>query len=116
MITEFDSFFYPHICVIKRSSGTSDILGDEIFNTIYEGVGGLQIGVNGDSRLNGTIYQRVPTLIIPVTNIKFVINDYVIVKLPNGIQENYTVRSAKIELGEGVEGTTLWLKKGVEDE
>lgn len=115
-MAEFDDFFYPHYCVIKRGTGDTDDNGDEIFTTLYSGIGGLQLGVNGDSRLEGSIYQRVPTLIIPITNVKFVINDYVIVKLPNGFEEDYTVRSAKIELGEGVEGTTLWLKKGTERE
>lgn len=113
-MAEFDDFFYPHKCVVSRSTGDTDDEGDWIITELYNGICGLQIGVNGDSTLQGDIYQRQPTLIIPILNIEFKIGDLVIVDLPQSIKEAYTVKSVKIEIGEGVEGTTLWLKKGNE--
>lgn len=112
-MTEME-FFYPHTCTIKRSSGEADDNGIEIMTTLYSGIGGLQIGTNGDETLQGGIYQKVPTLIIPITSVAFLTGDYVSVTVPECREESYTVRSVKIEVGDGVDGTTLWLKKGTE--
>lgn len=113
-----DRFFYPHDCIVSRGTNKSDENGNEINDIVYYGECGVQVGVNGDVSLQGDIYQRSPCLIIPVTNVIFMIGDKVEATIENGQKIDYTVRSPRItnEQGfdedDGINGTTLWLKKG----
>lgn len=109
-----DRFFYPYDCVISRSTEGQDENGDEIFDIIYDGECGVQVGTNGDVALQGDIYQRSPCLIIPVTDITFMINDKIVATVENNHKLEYTVKSPRIITEEGIEGTTLWLKKGTD--
>lgn len=105
-------FFYPHHAIVKRGLNDTDDDGNEMFEVLYDGMAGLQIGVNGDETIQGGIYQKVPTLIIPVTDTIFLTNDHVVTTTANGEQNEFTVRSAKTYEWDDVKGTTLWLKKG----
>lgn len=109
-----DRFFYPHDCIVTRGTNSQDKNGDEIFGIIYNGKCGVQVGSNGDTSLQGDIYQRSPCLIIPVIDITFMINDKVVATVENNHKLEYTVKSPRISTEEGIEGTTLWLKKGTD--
>lgn len=107
-----NDFFYQHTGTVKRSTAKTDDNGDELFDLIYDGICGLQIDSSGDTAIEGGIYQKSPTVILPAIDIIFKTGDFVSVTVENAQTFDYTVKSHRIITEEGISGTTLWLKKG----
>ena len=119
-MVSLDEVFYPHRCVIRRSTGAVDpVTKKERFEDLYEGECGLQNGSNGGTSMQGLTYKTFPTLIIPATTIRFATNDEVVVSTENGRVQRFTVEEAEVCDIAGLKvlhGTTLWLKLGEDGE
>ena len=104
--------FFKDSCVVKRATGTVDVNGTEIFSTIYSGVCVLQIGGSGDTSLDGISYKSGSIVALPYTDTTFAINDVVTVTTLEGRIFTGTIENYQSISWEGIEGTTIWLKKG----
>ena len=103
--------FYPHTCVIKRSTGVPNpTTGAEVFTSVHSGECCLQVSNSGDTKLTGLQYKSSPVLMLPITNGVFQINDRVEVTLANTRVIKGTVENFEVFLDEDLEGTALWLK------
>ena len=102
-------------CVIKRATGTVDGDGLEIFSTIYSGVCVLQIGSTGETSLDGISYKSGSIVALPYTDIIFAVNDVVTVTTLEGRIFTGTIGNYQSISWEGIEGTTIWLKKGSDE-
>ena len=115
-MVDVQSVFYPHSCLIRRTTGNVDpITHEELFDVLYAGKCGLQYSSNGNTSLQGYTYQTFPSIIIPETKQLFVTNDEVVVTTENGRVQTFTVETAEVCDLEGLDklsGTTLWLKLG----
>lgn len=106
--------FYPHQCLVQRSTGRVDNNGDEIFDIVYQGYGGLQYssGSGHTSLQGGIVYYNSPLLVIPDSSISAQPDDFVTVTDENGRKYRFTVNQSEsihdVEIG----GCNLWLKKG----
>jgi len=107
-----NNYDYPDMCVISRSSGTTDDLGNEIFTVLYNDCCEIQYGGSGNTSMHVSNYQSSPTLFIPVSNIAFEINDSVVVTGLNGRVTKYTI--GQFESLSDFNDTCIWLKSGVE--
>jgi len=107
-----NGYEYPDVCVISRASGETDDSGVEILTPLYDGVCEIQYGGNGNTALLGENYQSQPTLFIPVSNVKFQINDIVVVTSLNDRVSEYSIEQFE-SLGD-FDDTCIWLKSGVE--
>lgn len=115
-MVKLEDVLYPHTCIVRRSTGrvNADTLEEE-FTTLYEGKCGLQYASNGNTSLQGYTYQTFPTVMLPVTTIRFATNDEVVVSTENGRKQRFTVEQPEecsIEGLDVIHGTTLWLKLG----
>lgn len=104
--------FYPQTCVIKRTTGETDDLGNEIFISVFEGNCGLQRGGGGNTFLQGGRYLDAPLIIIEPSDIVFAINDEVIVTDENGRRMRFTIEQYEPVKDDDLSGTTIWLKTG----
>lgn len=99
-------------CVIKRATGSVDGQGLEVFSTVYSGVCVLQIGATGETSLDGISYKSGSIVALPYTDIAFATNDVVTVTTLEGRVFTGTIENYQSISWEGIEGTTIWLKKG----
>jgi len=113
-LTNQPNFFYPHTCVIYRSSGLVNENGEEIMDGIQYGICGYDNNEGGNTTFQGIEWKTTPTLSLPDTDILFKINDHVIVNLENGRIIEASVKQIEVQLEEGMEGTTLWLTGGTD--
>lgn len=109
IINDYD---YPDMCVISRASGTTDGLGNEILDPLYNGACEIQYGGSGSTALQGESYQSKPLIFIPVCNIEFEINDVVVVTSLNSRVSEYTI--GQFESLADFGDTCIWLKGGIE--
>ena len=105
-----NDFFYPHICTLKRFSGSYDSEGLEDLETLYEGECDLQFPSSGGTSLQGGILQAYPALMIPIINLLIKLDDRVEITMENnrvlkGVIKQYNVVTDMDELS----GTTIWL-------
>ena len=107
-----NNYDYPDMCVISRSSGTTDDLGNELLTVLYNDCCEIQYGGSGNTSMYVSNYQSSPTLFIPVSNIVFEINDSVVVTGLNGRVTKYTI--GQFESLSDFNDTCIWLKSGVE--
>lgn len=107
------NFFYPHTCVIRRSTGQTDMLGNEGFDDVYKGICGLQRGGSGNTSLQGgRQYLDSPFIIIPESTIIVLTNDEVLVVDENGREMRFTATQSESFHDEDLKGTNIWLKVG----
>lgn len=106
--------FYPHHAVIRRSTGQVDsVTGDELFDVLYDGVGGLQYSSSsGHTSLQGGVYYNAPLLVIPDATIIAQTDDRVDVTDENSREYRFTVNQAESIHDAEIGGCNLWLKKG----
>ncbi len=105
--------FYPHQCLVRRSTGQVDDNGDEVFSVVYEGEGGLQYSSgSGHTSLQGGVYYNSPLLVIPDATIIAQTDDRVDVVDENGREYRFTVNQAEAIHDTEIGGCNLWLKKG----
>lgn len=104
--------FYPHTCVIRRSTGTVDENANEVFEPIYEGICGLQRGGNGNTFLQGGQFYDAPLIIIPDSSITVLTNDEVLVTDENGRDMRFTAEQSESVHDAEIGGCTVWLKTG----
>ena len=106
--------FYNHHALVRRSLGTVDpITGDENFEIVYEGEGGLQYSSSsGHTSLQGGVYYNAPLLVIPDATIIAQTDDRVDVTDENGREYRFTVNQAESIHDAEIGGCNLWLKKG----
>ena len=104
--------FYPHTCVIRRSTGTVDADAKEVFDTIYEGECGLQRGGNGNTFLQGGQFLDAPLIIVPDASITVLTNDEVLVTDENGREMRFTAEQSESVQDAEIGGCTVWLKTG----
>lgn len=107
--------FFKDSCVVKRATGTVDVNGTEIFSTIYSGVCVLQIGGSGDTSLDGISYKSGSIVALPYTAITFAVNDSITVTTLEGRIFSGTIENYQAVKWEGIEGVTIWLKKGSDE-
>ena len=117
-MVNLEDVLYDATCVVRRSTGrvNPETLQEE-FEVLYEGKCGLQYSTNGNTSLQGYTYQTFPTLMLPVTTIRFATNDEVVVSTENGRVQRFTVEQPEecsIKGLEAIHGTTLWLKLGTD--
>lgn len=114
---EIGGFDYPHTCVIKRFSGSTDDEGNIIYDELYSGACDLQYGSSGDTSLKTSNFQSEPTLFVPDNSILFAINDTVEVTVMNGRTQNFTIEQFR-SIGDSsikeMNDTCIWLKDGSE--
>ena len=110
-----ENFFYPHFCVIYRSSNSTDANGDEVFGGLFYGICGFDFGGDGNTQLKGSFWQSSPTVIIPDTNVLFQNGDKVIITLDENRVIKASVKQFEIQKENNLSGTTIWLKEA-EDE
>ena len=115
-MVKLEEVLYNHTCIVQRSTGrvNPETLEEE-FDILYEGKCGLQYASNGNTSMQGYTYQTFPTVMLPVTTIRFATNDEVVVSTDNGRTQRFTVEQPEVCDLKGLEvihGTTLWLKLG----
>ena len=109
--SDYDAFFYPHVCAIYRSEGLTDKYGNEVFTGLYYGDCAYEVNTNGSTRLQGLTFQADSFLLIPSTDVLFKTNDMVMIETENGRMISATVEQFETVTETGIEGTTLWLKQ-----
>lgn len=107
--------FYPHSCVITRET-TFDESGELDYDEVYEGECCLQYPNSGNAYLAGNSqYQSSPSLMLPITDTLFAINDKVEVTVANGRVLVGSIEDFETIEEDDLEGTVLWLKKTLAD-
>lgn len=107
--------FFKDSCVVERATGTVDVNGTEIFSTVYSGMCVLQIGGSGDTSLDGISYKSSSIVALPYVTTTFAVNDVVTVTTLEGRVLSGTLENYQAVKWEGIEGTTIWLKKGSDE-
>lgn len=113
VIEASQNFFYPHFCVIYRG-GTTDSDGNEVFEGVFYGICGYDLGSDGSTSLRGSFSQASPTLIIPDTDCLFRNGDKVIVTLDEERIVEASVEQFEIQKEINLTGTTIWLEQAVD--
>lgn len=106
---------YPDSCVIERFTGEFDEAGEEIKTMLYSGECLLEI--TGQSRYDGFEFEHEPVLFLPINDVKFQINDPVVITTWNGRVLSYTVKNweaIKDDDFSELNDTCIWLKDGTE--
>lgn len=105
-----DEFFYPHVCAVYRSDGSTDEVGNEILTGVYYGDCAYDLNTNGGMRLLGFSMQADAVVIVPETSTAFRVSDSIDIEVENGrfvsgiIEQIETVKDADLT------GTTFWIK------
>jgi hypothetical protein len=105
-----DAFFYPHVCAVYRSDGSTNDQGDEVFTGVYYGDCAYDLNSNGGMRLLGISMQADAIVILPVTDVAFKLNDKIEIEVENGRFISGIVEQIEVVTELGIEGTTLWIK------
>jgi hypothetical protein len=108
---------YPDACIISRTSGVTDIGGNEVFAELYNGCGEIQYGGSGGNSLHASNYQSETILFIPVNDILFKVNDKVLVVSKNGRSSKFTIEQFESIEDDNTElnDTCIWLKGGTDE-
>lgn len=104
--------FYPHKCTITRSTGTTDELGNEIFETLYDGSACLQRGGAMTVLGGGMVYYDQPLVVIPKSLVDARVNDNAIVVDELSRIYRYVVEQAEPIQDDEIGGCNVWMKKG----
>lgn len=103
-------FFYPHQCVITRTTGETTEFGAEIFSPVYSGSSCYQPSKTTYNPSGVSVVTQ-PKLMISDFEAKININDRVEVLIENNIVVTGFVDSYYIVTELGLEGITLNLKQ-----
>lgn len=108
---------YPDSCIISRTSGTTDINGDEVFSELYNGPCEIQYGGSGGTSLHASNYQSETILFIPINSVLFKINDKVVVIGINGRDSEFTIKQFESlkDISPELNDTCIWLKGGTDE-
>lgn len=105
-----DEFFYPHVCVVYRGDGSVDASGNEVFEGIYYGDCAYDLNSNGGMRLLGISMQADATVLIPVMNKPFQLNDKIEVKVESERYISGIIEQIEAVTDDDLAGTTFWIK------
>ena len=112
-----NGYEYPDMCIISRTSGLTDVNGNEVFVELYNGCGEIQYGGSGGNSLHASNYQSETIMFVPVDGILFKINDKVVVVSKNGRNSDFTIKQFESIEDDNAElnDTCIWLKGGIDE-
>ena len=108
--------FFKDSCVIKRSTGTVDSLGNEEFDDVYTSVCTLQVKDSGGAVLRDANWRFSSAVIMPYTTTNLQINDIVEIVTLSGRTVSSTIESFNSYNWMGIQGTVIWLKQGKDEQ
>ena len=104
--------FFKDSCVIKRSNGTVDSLGNEEFDDVYTSVCTLQVKDSGGAIFRDANWRFGSAVIMPYTDTELLINDLVEVTTSSGRVISSTIENFNSYDWINIKGTVIWLKQG----
>ncbi|NCU31248.1 hypothetical protein EOM57_05715 [Candidatus Saccharibacteria bacterium] len=108
--------FFKDSCVIKRSKGTVNSLGNEEFDDVYTSVCTLQVKDSGGAIFRDANWRFGSAVIMPYTTTDFKINDLVEVETFSGRSVSSTIENFNSYNWMGIQGTVIWLKQGKDEQ
>ena len=103
--------FFKDTCVIKRSKGTTDSNGQELFDSVLSSVCTLQIGGTGETSFKATNYKFGSTVIMPYTTVLLATNDTIVITTSTGRVVSSTIENYDSFNWLKLSGTVIWLKQ-----
>lgn len=108
--------FFKDTCVVKRSKGTVDSLGNEEFNTVLSSACTLQVSDSGGAIFKQTNWRFGSAVIMPYTDTELLVNDLVEVTISSGRVISSTIENFNSYDWINIKGTVIWLKQGRDEE
>ena len=105
-----DEFFYPHVCAVYRSDGSTDEVGNEILTGIYYGDCAYDLNTNGGMRLLGFSMQADAVVVVPETSAAFRVGDCIEIEVENGRFISGLIEQVETVKDSDLTGTTFWIK------
>lgn len=105
-----DEFFYPHVCAVYRSDGSTDEVGNEILTGVYYGDCAYDLNTNGGMRLLGFSMQADAVVVVPETSTAFRVGDRIELEVENSRFISGIIEQIETVKDSDLTGTTFWIK------